>query len=86
MMYVWPNNTYGIYDIQCFERNTGCLSDSDCHLGGAGSVCYAYGPGAFDQEKIERTDPVKYRTIVRGTQSGGSSDGKFEYIKHILRI
>jgi hypothetical protein len=67
-------NQLGIYSYQCWARKTGCEQDRDCSIGGAGSVCYCYGPSCFDiGALIEGTQ--ENRTTVRGTRSGGTNQG-----------
>ncbi|MEM7303310.1 MAG: MAC/perforin domain-containing protein [Pseudomonadota bacterium] len=67
-------NSNGIRTYQCNVTKTGCRSDSDCHLGGAGSVCYCYGPGCVDTgAQINGTK--FYRDTIRGSESGSYDDG-----------
>ncbi len=64
----------GIYTYECWVAKTGCLSDDDCHLGGAGSVCYCYGSGCLDTgDAISGTS--MYRDKVRGDESGSYDEG-----------
>lgn len=77
MMYTNGTDINGLRDIQCWEKKTGCTTNDDCHVGGAGSVCYAYGAGAFDSTPIDGTEMPhqEYNTIVRGEESGGYDEG-----------
>lgn len=39
-------------DFSCMLAALGCRSSHDCHIGGAGSVCYCYGSSCVDTEKV----------------------------------
>lgn len=59
---------------QCKQAKTGCNTDDDCYIGGAGSVCYCYGPSCLDAgDKISGTND--FRTVVRGSESGSYNRG-----------
>lgn len=67
-------NSLGIQAYGCFAERTGCRSNSDCRVGGAGTACYCYGPSCLDQgEGIAGT--TLFRTRVRGSQEGGFRHG-----------
>lgn len=66
--------TNDIVTYQCKTAKLGCSSDDDCHIGGAGSVCYCYGPSCFDTGKWI-TGTEDNRTTVRASQSGSYSQG-----------
>ena len=64
----------GILDVECFQKKTGCTSDSYCH--GTGAACFAYGAGAFDGDVIKgTTDPTQYRTTVRTSKKDSHDQG-----------
>lgn len=65
----------GIYTFGCKVSKTGCRSDDDCHLGGAGSVCYCYGSGCIDQGDAVNLVPGQFHDTVRGDESGGYDSG-----------
>lgn len=67
----------GTYTYNCSALKSGCQSDSDCHLGGAGSVCYCYGNDCIDQGvQIPGTSASpQYRSAVRGSESGSYDEG-----------
>lgn len=54
---------------QCDAAKTGCYSDDDCHLGGALSVCYCYGPSCIDGGEDVAGTSIQ-RDTVRGSESG----------------
>jgi len=59
---------------QCNAAKTGCHSNDDCHLGGAGSVCYCYGESCLDTgDAVEGSS--KRRSKVRGSKSGSYHSG-----------
>lgn len=54
---------------QCNVAKTGCNTDDDCHIGGAGEVCYCYGPSCIDAgPTLPGTSLV--RSEVRGDERG----------------
>ncbi|MDP2324238.1 MAG: hypothetical protein Q8N51_09450, partial [Gammaproteobacteria bacterium] len=58
----------------CVVSKTGCRSNDSCHLGGAGSVCYCYGPECIDTgDQVSGTN--MHRDRVRGDQSGSYDQG-----------
>ncbi len=66
--------TLGINTYRCLASKTGCRSGDDCHLGGAGSVCYCYGQGCIDTgAQISGTQ--LFRNKVRGDQTGSYNEG-----------
>merc|ERR1712048_120020 len=67
-----PSATFKSY--QCEAAKTGCYSNDDCHLGGAGSVCYCYGETCIDTyETIPGTN--EKRDVVRGSKSDHYNSG-----------
>lgn len=67
-----PSATIKTY--QCNAAKTGCNDDNDCHIGGAGSVCYCYGPSCIDGGD-ELAGTVITRSTVRGDESGSYDSG-----------
>jgi hypothetical protein len=64
----------GIRHYGCFAERTGCRSNRDCRAGGAGSICYCYGPSCLGQgERIADTD--RFRTRVIGRREGDYDQG-----------
>ena len=39
-------------EFSCKIAALGCQKDSDCHIGGAGSVCYCYGPSCVEKKTV----------------------------------
>lgn len=81
-LYQWMRiagtTSLGINTYECMVSKMGCYTSDDCHLGGAGSVCYCYGQSCIDQgEKI--TDPTTtspmFRGRVRGNKEGSYNEG-----------
>lgn len=66
--------TLGINTYRCLLSKTGCRADSDCHTGGAGTVCYCYGQGCIDTGP-QVSGTAMFRNKVRGTQSGSYNEG-----------
>jgi hypothetical protein len=67
-------SSQGINTYKCSIAKTGCRKNDDCHLGGAGSVCYCYGSGCIDTgASISGTD--LFRDKVRGVKSGSYNAG-----------
>jgi len=65
----------GISVYKCAVSKTGCRSDDDCHLGGAGSVCYCYGAGCIDQGANILGSTSTFRDKIRGSQEGSYNEG-----------
>jgi hypothetical protein len=64
----------GARAIGCWQKKTGCTeSGSDCHVGGAGTVCYAYGASTFEPKQIANTG--EYYTVVRLHHAGHYGTG-----------
>jgi hypothetical protein len=73
-MAIEGTSTLGINTYQCIVSKTGCRSNDDCHLGGAGSACYCYGASCIDQgSQISGTG--SFRDKVRGSQQGSYNEG-----------
>ena len=67
---------YGINTWRCVVAKTGCRNDDSCHLGGAGSVCYCYGPNCIDTgDAVPSRSGSTFRDKIRGSQQGSYSDG-----------
>jgi hypothetical protein len=73
-MHVAGESTLGIQTYVCYAAKTGCQSNDDCHLGGAGSVCFCYGASCIDQGDAIRGTSL-YRNRVRGNQEGSYNQG-----------
>lgn len=65
----------GISTYYCRAEKEGCNSNDDCHLGGAGSVCYCYGPTCISHDPNAITGTSEHRAIVQGSQSGSYNFG-----------
>ena len=60
----------------CMIPPKGCQSDSDCHLGGAGSVCYCYGRSCLDYRKVsDSSSKIKEERVARKSKSGDYDSG-----------
>jgi hypothetical protein len=70
-----PASALGISTYHCLAGKEGCNSDDDCHLGGAGSVCYCYGPTCISHDPNAITGTSEYRATVQGSQSGSYDAG-----------
>ena len=46
------NSASKIPEFSCKIAALGCQSDNDCHIGGAGSVCYCYGSSCVDDKTV----------------------------------
>lgn len=68
-------SSLGIRTYFCQAAKEGCTSDADCHLGGAGSVCYCYGDGCVDHASATITGTAMHRPTIRGNQSGSYDSG-----------
>lgn len=73
-MAVVGDTTQGIQTYKCQAAKTGCRSHDDCRVGGAGSVCYCYGPGCIDQGDIVAGTEL-FRNRVRGNREGDYDHG-----------
>ncbi|HSX62301.1 MAG TPA: hypothetical protein VLF18_19120 [Tahibacter sp.] len=67
-------NAQGIQTFGCFAERTGCRSNQDCRLGGAGAVCYCYGRSCIDQG-VQIIGSDQFRNRVRTRREGGYDDG-----------
>ena len=46
------NGASKLPEFSCKIAALGCQSDSDCHIGGAGSVCYCYGSSCVEDKEV----------------------------------
>ncbi len=75
-MIISGKTSLGINTYACNIVKTGCQSNRSCHLGGAGSVCYCYGPDCIVQgDRISGMKNNVYRDKVRGNKTGSWSKG-----------
>lgn len=58
-----PGSVGEVVKYGCWNKKQGCSSDDDCHLGGAGSVCYCYGNSCIHVDSTNRG-------VVRTGQTG----------------
>ena len=60
----------------CSIPPRGCQSNNDCKLGGAGSVCYCYGPSCLDHQSVsDFSSKIKEQRVIRRSQSGSYYSG-----------
>lgn len=73
----------------CELAPLGCRSDNDCHIGGAGSVCYCYGSSCVRAQSGE-TDPrhagKKNQRGMQRSQSGSTWEGLNNSCKYHIGI
>lgn len=64
----------GIKTYGCWAKKEGCMESGDCHLGGAGSVCYCYGNGCIVKDASQPAG-TSYRDKVQSKQTGSYDQG-----------
>ena len=60
--------------FQCFLINKGCHSNSDCHIGGAGTVTYCYGSSCYDYKSPTFGNKAT-NVIIRWSKKGSYNEG-----------
>ena len=60
--------------FQCMLINKGCHSDSDCHIGGAGTVTYCHGSSCYDY-RYPLLGEKAINVIIRKYQEGSYDEG-----------